>query len=292
MGGTLIKEPQSSIPSKVIPPTVKTQIDESKNTQNNKVKHEDHFIRNMNKKRNLNSIKQSVKDLTFGYIRDIRQLFAMENSYYNIPKEIIYFILFYYCENMKFDVKNHGDALTFLNETTVCSKGNFEDAICIFGDEITSKDCNIFRLHIKWVNCTGQLFIGCIISSFKEFKEIALWNNYLSHLMYKDHIMSIVINSKDYSKDYHRFYLYDKNNEGIEFGKIIEDLKNNDIFIMEFNFNKNKFILYHNNSMVDEIDFYHKRIIPIFSLWYGGGSDNNNNNNNTTKIEITDWEFA
>ena len=127
--------------------------------------------------------------------------------------------------------------------------------------------------------CAGEMFLGYLTSSLD--KSITDWNDFLGSNVNKHHCVGIWVNSR-----YTHCFLYDQMNFNKQLPlKAVNGFKNNDIFIMKFDFSNRAFTLYYNDEVVDTLDFDHESITIAFTLMAG-------NFNEINEIQITEWKFS
>ena len=69
-------------------------------------------------------IDQRTKDVIFGYIKDVQQLFPKDNSYYIIPKLVIYWCLLYYYQNEQFDPTQCSAKIKLSDNNTIATQSS------------------------------------------------------------------------------------------------------------------------------------------------------------------------
>ena len=216
----------------------------------------------------LNHICQPDKDVVSGYIRNLRDLLPKSNAYYDMPINMQHIILFFYYHGIKFNTKYNQDCFQFADyDTTVKTKENlkWEDYFtCFIDDKITNNDCNIFNLHIKWLNGGDHFLMGYITSAIKEFdKSESRWIGATADHEHTGYGICFGTSSKD-------MHLYDKDNMFKKLKPSKNDYKIGDIFILSFNFINNQLIIKHNKDNVNTLSLHGaKKIIPGFAFRSG-----------------------
>ena len=135
---------------------------------------------------------------------------------------------------------------------------------CIFGEEINHKECDMFNIYIQWKTCIRSFFIGYITSTIN--KSIIDWNQWLGNRSNSTYSNGILIN-----KHYTNFYIWNYKHYCKELSyKSLDQFKQNDIFILSFNFIQDTVTIYHNIKSKENCAQISlrgcKSIIPAFSL--------------------------
>eukprot|EP00483_Globobulimina_turgida_P008255 UN08271 len=159
-------------------------------------------------------VDQFTKDIVYGYVRKYQQ-FAETNGNvsYNMPEGIILIILLYYFLDFKFDPDlNHGKHIHYLSDTIVTkaapASGPSGWSTCIFGEEVTQKQCSVFNIDIKWKKCVTEFIMGYITSSIEQ--SIKDWNEFLGTAPNLEHCNGIFVDHVQAN-----FYVQRKGRENI-----------------------------------------------------------------------------
>ena len=109
--------------------------------------------------------KKSVK-LVFGYIRKAQQLLPNSHSYFIINQLIQHLCLTYYhLEHPRWDRKNHGKGVTFINDHRVNIKGSdytTSGSICIADYIVDKENLDSFEWTIIAHKLSGNFWFGFI----------------------------------------------------------------------------------------------------------------------------------
>ena len=214
----------------------------------------------------IDAIDIRTQHIVFGYARKI------------IPiKDIIYIILFYYFDGYKFDDKYCSlSCMDILDNGTTIKNKNSSWNTCIFGGEISSKQCNKFTIYVKWKKLTSYFYLGYIfdtkISTLKLVQSNGLGLGEGNH---KSYSVGLFTQSK-------QFGLYDINNRNTKLNYTAkEQFKSGDIFKLCFDFINDEWSIYHNDIYADKLSLNGcKKIIPAISIFCKDEA-----------IQITKWSF-
>ena len=205
-------------------------------------------------------IPQKTKYFTVGYIKTF---YKQTSKIKNIPMDIINIITMYYYSfiSLVFDRKKCSKYLEFIDNKHVKIKNkDWVYSTCLIDALITDKMCDRYEIYFK-VRCSlnGMNFrFGYVVSS----DCIKNWNHGLGHKDNKNYSIGI------YVGEYKYFKLFGKGNCGQSLDyKSSPKFCDGDTFGLEFNFNFNHIIIYHNYIKTEIISLNgDKQIIPAFSL--------------------------
>ena len=210
----------------------------------------------------LNAIDQDIKDIVFGYNRNINK---------NIPMVINHIIIFYYYNDYKFNRNNNRSNISILNDNTITKQygSNYSWSTIFYGNLITNRQCNKIKFKFKWKKCKYDFYFGFIINkSIKEcISSYKIHGDHLGNKSIKKYSVGIYISQ--YNNNY---FIHDQNNNGKELkSRSIKPFKQNDIFNLIINFKKKSFVIYHNDNKSKKHPLYEcNQIIPAFSLYHLG----------------------
>ena len=200
------------------------------------------------------------KYIVYGYSRKMEKLLPKFDKYYSIPNDIIDIILLYYSENLKFNREHHGKEIIFINDTTITKNEKMGTNVCIFGDEITSKQCNKFKIYIKWVQCKSCIDMGFLTSSIQD--SIGDYQAALGQGENKEKSVAFFI-----AKTMIHTFEHSKHSTGKKSLHSSTPFGKHSIFALEFNFVADELVVYHNDDKVDIVSLHGcKSIIPALSI--------------------------
>ena len=189
-------------------------------------------------------IDQDSRYAVFGYIRIIQKLFSTDIAYFDLPISIIHIVILYYYQYLKFNQNICSQGLKIINDTIIQKTGtDYKWSSCAFGKEITNKMCNKCDLHIKWKHCVDDFVMGYIINT-DNFD----YNEAPCNRANKNNSSGIYVYIGNAT-----FGLYDKFHTFKDLGyRSTNGYKENDIFVISFNFQENTQSLHHNGKYVDK----------------------------------------
>ena len=146
---------------------------------------------------------------------------------------------------------------------TVKKNESWYYATCIYGEQITSLECNIFKLTFKWIHCTTDAVFGYIISTIEE--SIKDWNNWIGKG--KNAKYGVTIGIPNYKSNP---YLYDVDgSRPINYLPKNDGFKQGDLFTMSFNFKRDEVSFFHNDYLLLSKSLSGiKKIYCVFCLRY------------------------
>lgn len=201
-----------------------------------------------------------------GFVRAIEEsLPNKQQILYQIPDAIFQLVIYFVYGQAIFNQQDymHGDNLLFIDDNTVRKiDEDWPYSISTFGSAITDEQCNQIELQIKWKNVVYGFFMGFVVSGYMEPK-IANYNAKLGDAENKNNSIGIFI-----LKSSENFYLYNQRYLSEKLYPVINaEFKENDLFILSFNFTEHKIYIRYDDKMV-EVETTHtiKQIIPAFAL--------------------------
>ena len=163
-----------------------------------------------------------------------------------------------------------GDNLAFEGDNLIIQKKSGENiSSCTFGKEINNKHCDVFTLDFKITNADKNwLFIGYGTAPINE--SMIDWNDYPANGKNSERSYCFEIRPNDILRNGSTPPIYK------------HKFKSNELFRLQFDFNKNKLILYHGYKKIyqESLILNTKKIRIIGTLRYPGH-----------EIEIVDWSF-
>ena len=224
----------------------------------------------------MKNCDRRTRNILNGYIREMQKLFQWKtNAYFIIPELINHICLSFYGKSVAFNKKYFGQHLRFVNDMTVI-KENYTNrhSLCVIGNAISYKTCDIFRIEytVKNVDKNKQY---CCYLGFLKLKSIdsasfISWDDSPGHGTTNGRVgVEICMYNLD-GRDYLSVY---QGWQAIHHLKLKNGsrLKHNDAVMLEFDFIKSEWYIYHNDIKLDfaeELDT--KDIIPCVSLYYKG----------------------
>ena len=128
----------------------------------------------------------------------------------------------------------------------------------LFGHEISNEYCKQLDLYIKWKVASNAFFMGY----FNQSMEYKNSTDYLGQKLNKFNSVGI-----EAYKLYNNFTISDEYNNSKTLNYCApNDFKENDIFVLSFNFIDKQLLIYHNHNIAEILPLKHKKIIPAFSL--------------------------
>eukprot|EP01084_Bolivina_argentea_P076878 139368_1 len=208
----------------------------------------------------IQSIAQNIKYLITGFCNQINY----NLSIYDTPNDIINVILLYYDDDYKFnDFHTAMETLQFTNnyKTVKRIRNHTHSSICIFGEEISYTQFEIFNIEFKWKTCIDSFCMGYLIWNIQSLSN---WNTHLGSDMHYGQV-GIKVNVNQ-----NKFLLYDHDFNGQllpAYFVSCKGFKQLDIFTMSFNFKENMLSIYHNGIEAEILSLEgHKKLTPAFSL--------------------------
>ena len=105
---------------------------------------------------NVKRIDQESKDLIFGYIRNVQELFPADNVYYTIPNLVIHWILLYFYFEDKFDDKLCTQSYDLSDDKSIVTlnseHGNRGKGPAFLSRIVKSKQRHCWRFRINHLN--------------------------------------------------------------------------------------------------------------------------------------------
>merc|ERR1712228_693107 len=170
-----------------------------------------------------------------------------------------------YYDDYRFDKDHCGDNIKIIKKRKAIRKlkcPGFGARSCIFGQRITSKQCNKCEIVIRWNKCRSNFYFGFLTCSIKNAQ--INWKQPIGRYSNKHSSVGILIGNR-----YDEFTLYDKENSG---GQILDysadDIfQQSDTFGFIFDFVNDSLSIHHNEKNATKISLNNvTRIIPAFSL--------------------------
>ena len=228
--------------------------------------------------KHLKHCDKKSRNILNGYIRESQTLFpCKDNSYYIIPDLVIHICLSFFWNAGIFNQENHGKNLNFIDERTVEKVNTPFHSLCIIGDLITNKMCDIFQFEIE-IKKKSNDFCPYIGYFTEDISNSTCMNVDYCPGCSGNKPISVGMAIHGANRDY--LYLYDKDrtNEKIKLKSGLKPI--GDRFMLEFDFKKMECFAYYNNDKFTTLKLETKFILPVISLYFVG-----------EVIQISKYEF-
>ena len=187
----------------------------------------------------------------------------LKNANIVLPMDIVDIILNYYECLPTFNKIKSNKKLKITNLTTIRKIENDNKwSFCSFGSIIANIMCNKFDIYIKIKSLKYAICIGYITSKDYIYNESSV-----EHLGWKNNKNISV--GMYMSKSYNYPQIFDTNYNGGYNGRHkFKKFFIGDIFILSFDFEKNHFEMFHNDTKALTLKLNNKMIVPAFTLYH------------------------